>query len=51
MFAFRYISEGHDIKTINELSQNIEQEANRKGLPDFLDEFLELSDSEGLVIM
>lgn len=43
-FAFRYISESHDIKTINVLSQEVEADANRNGLPASVEEFSELGD-------
>ena len=50
-FAFRYISESHDIKTINELSQEIEAETHRLGLPASIDEFTALGDEEGKTVM
>jgi hypothetical protein len=50
-FAFRYISESHDIKTINNLSQEIEAETHRLGLPASVDEFTVLSDEEGKTVM
>lgn len=50
-FAFRYISESHDIKTINVLGQEVEKESIRVGLPASINEFIELSDAEGKVIM
>ena len=43
-FAFRYISESHDIKTINTLSSEVEVDAIRKGLPKGIKEFTDLDD-------
>lgn len=50
-FAFRYISESHDIKTINVLSSEVELNANKEGFPSSIDEFLEISDVEGQAAM
>ena len=46
-FAFRYITESHDIKTINVLGQEIEQESIKVGFPKAVSEFIELTDAEG----
>ena len=50
-FAFRYISENHNIKTINVLSQEIEQQAIKTGLPQSLEEMLLLNDQKGAEAM
>ena len=50
-FAFRYISESHDIKTINVLGSEVEKESIRVGLPTSITEFMQISDAEGKIIM
>ena len=51
MFAFRYITESLDITHLDELGHELTNEATRVGLPAYINEFVELSDAEGKVIM
>ena len=49
-FAFLYITESHDIKTINELGNRVGDEA-RGGIKSSINEFLELDDKEGVALI
>ena len=45
-FAFQYIKESLDIKSINILGQRIEADAAKKGVREYCEEFAELEDQE-----
>lgn len=47
-FAFQYIKESHDIKSINILGQGVEAEAAKQGVREYCEELAELEDQDAV---